>query len=147
MEVCNLINSAGFYGVRIQETDIEYDVAKFARKSQARKLICGNKYFAFFKFNRVFSPRQGSGQEAVIDKIWEEKTASNSRIYNASKFRLAEIRLGDANPAANPETINKFVLEVGITYYKELLGTHYCPENGQLMREAVQQGLGNKESS
>ena len=34
VEVTNLISEDGSYGVSIQETDIDYDVQKYARKSQ-----------------------------------------------------------------------------------------------------------------
>ena len=68
----------------------------------------------------------------MIDQIWTEKTSANPRLYNASKFRLAEIQ--------EPKD-GKFLLEVGITCYKDLLGTHYCQRSSELVRKAKENQL------
>ena len=52
--------------------------------------------------------------EADIEVIWHEKTRSNKRVFNGSKFRFHDIEFG-----TRPKIL------IGITDYKDLLGTHY----------------------
>jgi hypothetical protein len=69
-----------------------------------------------------------STQTEVIESTWRKRTENNSRIYNASKFRLAGIQLDGVS--------NKLELKVGLTSYKEILGTHYSDVTKELQEEA-----------
>ena len=64
----------------------------------------------------------------MIESNWVERTATNPRIFNASKFRLAGIGYGSG--------CDHLELRVSLTSYKELLGTHYSSVTEQLMQEA-----------
>ena len=70
------------------------------------------------KYGRV------KGDLEAIEAGWRRKLAENSRIYNMSKFRLAEVRMeGD-----------EVVLEIGLTDYKEFVGTHLVEERYERRR-------------
>ena len=71
--------------------------------------------------------------ESEIDRIWNEKKKVGNRIYNASKFRFSGF--------ATPKTAGgEIELRIGLTDYKDLLGTHYGavePEEGANVSNAV----------
>lgn len=79
-----------------------------------------------------FQRNQGSTIEAEIQAFqetnWLEKCARNSRLYNASKFRLASFTC--------LESRSRIGIQVGITSYKELLGTHHFGKAEQLLNES-----------
>lgn len=63
-----------------------------------------------------------------IDAIWRDKSATNSRLYDAPKFRLAALSL---HPASDNYSA---IVRVGLTSYKDMLGTHHSPLAGELTR-------------
>lgn len=56
----------------------------------------------------------------MIEKLWSKRIGDNTRIYNASKFRLASHRW-------NSDT-NKLEMRIGITDYKDHVGTNLSPD-------------------
>lgn len=56
----------------------------------------------------------------MIERLWGERTKSNARIFNASKFRLAGHCLSKEEDALE--------LRVGITDYKDHVGTNLSPD-------------------
>ncbi len=76
----------------ISDVHIEFDVEKFKRQenSTLQKQI-----------------------DAFLEENWKRKCEQNSRLYNASKFRLASFAY---------QSREKVRIKIGITSYKELLG-------------------------
>ena len=56
----------------------------------------------------------------MIERLWGERTKSNARIFNASKFRMAGHCLSQEEGALE--------LKVGITDYKDHVGTNLSPD-------------------
>ena len=71
--------------------------------------------------NRKTSP----SIEESIEKIWREKCSNNTRLYNASKFRIAGVQ------TMQPDVVE---LDIGITSYKDLMGTN-CHAHGKKLVE------------
>ncbi|TRY80482.1 hypothetical protein TCAL_02979 [Tigriopus californicus] len=93
-------------GLLESDSGIDYDVHSFGRNT-----------------NRA-------DHEAAIEALWHEKTSSGqTRVYNASKFRLKGLEVKSKE--------SQFVLKVGLTDYRDLLGTHYS----KLTNQMVQDGL------
>ena len=65
------------------------------------------------------------GQEEVIEQTWLDKTSQNHRLYNGPKFRLAEIEVEDKTTT----------LKVGLSSYKDMLGTHYASNASDLVAD------------
>jgi len=63
--------------------------------------------------------------EEFIETNWSLKSAQNPKLYNASKFRLHDFTVDS----------NRVVIQVGLTSYKELLGTHYHPKVEELTQD------------
>ena len=57
--------------------------------------------------------------EEKVNAIWEEKCNSNNRLYNRSKFRFSGLSYND-----------QIIFEIGLTSYKELMGTNCKREFG-----------------
>lgn len=74
------------------------------------------------KFNR----KVHKNVENFMEEYWNQKCSENPRLYNGSKFRLDSFQL--------KEKLLK--IQVGITSYKELLGTHHHPNADQLLNES-----------
>ena len=68
-------------------------------------------------------------QERSIEEFWAERKKISPQIYNGAKFRLHGVTL---NP---PEGMP--VLQMGLTSYKEMLGTHYAPDREELISTVV----------
>ena len=64
----------------------------------------------------------------MIETRWAEATKQNSRLYNASKYRLAASSLHEG----------KLVLRVGLTDYKDHVGTNLSPTAGQYVMEDME---------
>ena len=64
----------------------------------------------------------------MIETRWAEATKQNSRLYNASKYRLAACSLHEG----------KLVLRVGLTDYKDHVGTNLSPTAGQYVMEDME---------
>jgi len=63
-----------------------------------------------------------SALEACIDEIWTKRVSDNPTIWNGSKFRLASV--SDSN--------DDVTFNLGITSYKDFIGTNWSPEAQQL---------------
>lgn len=69
-------------------------------------------------------PGQGF-TDGDIEALWQAKVASpNCRVFDASKFRLAKTTTSN-------DTVR---LNVGLTSYKEMLGTHHSPRASDLTK-------------
>ena len=71
--------------------------------------------------------------EKNIDTIWKHRTASNSSLFNGTKFRFENILDASRTP----------VLNLGITDYKSFLGTNCAPNWEQLDPTTMASPLGN----
>ena len=60
--------------------------------------------------------------ETHIEKIWAEKCSKNSKLFNASKFRLNDLQVTVDDESDKSDTIH---LQIGITSYKEHCATDY----------------------
>jgi len=70
--------------------------------------------------------------DATIDSTWDKRVSANPRVYDAPKYRLAgalPLRADD-HGTARPVAC---ALKLGITGYKEYLGTHTAAHLGRLM--------------
>jgi len=56
--------------------------------------------------------------EADIDEIWSRRTADNPTLWNGSKFRISSV-----SESAVDVTFN-----LGITSYKDFIGTNWSPD-------------------
>ena len=56
--------------------------------------------------------------EQRIEELWAAKLATNPRMFDASKFRLADMELVDG----------RLTLRIGLTSYKDYVGTNLRPE-------------------
>ena len=70
-------------------------------------------------FSRSFDRKQHAGDEANIGAAWAAATAKNPRIFDGSKFRLHR-----ATEAGGDGSV---LLELGLTGYREYLGTNRLP--------------------
>jgi len=59
-----------------------------------------------------------------IEGIWDARFAANPRIFNGSKFRLADVKYG-----ANNKEEKTLKLCIGLTNYKSFLGTNCTPDD------------------
>jgi len=66
-----------------------------------------------------FAMRENKDLREEIEKRWSEATAAQPRLWNQSKYRLAGYSL---NSEGRPQ------LEVGLTDYKDHMGTNLSPE-------------------
>ena len=77
-------------------------------------------------FSRSFDRKEHANDEANIGAAWAAAKAKNPGIFDGSKFRL--------HRAAEAGTDGSVLLELGLTGYREYLGTNRLPaaERGQL---------------
>ncbi|XP_052058476.1 uridine diphosphate glucose pyrophosphatase NUDT22-like [Mytilus californianus] len=73
------------------------------------------------KFNRNILPEL----ETDIDDIWSDRLKKNPKLYNATKFRLDTTELN----------ANKVKLNIGITSYKDFIGTNWSPNAKELQNK------------
>ena len=78
-------------GVTEDMVDVEYDVSKYNMKSTEET-------------------------RTMIERIWSRRTQENSRLYNATKFRLAA-HCWDSDR-------RRVTMRVGLTDYKDHVGTN-----------------------
>lgn len=57
-------------------------------------------------------------KEDPIDIVWKHRVKENPRLFNATKFRIHSVKTGDDN------NVN---MSLGVTDYKEFLGTNWAP--------------------
>ncbi|XP_068247969.1 uridine diphosphate glucose pyrophosphatase NUDT22-like [Palaemon carinicauda] len=87
-------------------------------------------------FNKeTFARRTTLDIDEQINNVWKEKTSKNSRLYNASKFRLSRWYLAE----------ECWVLDVGLTDYKDLCGTNLA-SNRQIIQEKGLEDFGDSQS-
>jgi hypothetical protein len=72
----------------------------------------------------VFARKQHPSLEQAIQDTWGTRTKDNPHLYNGLKFRLDRLEPGP-----------QFCL--GITDYRDFLGTHYGPARGQLVTDGI----------
>jgi len=60
--------------------------------------------------------------EARIDEIWNRRVTDNPTLWNGSKFRIASVSESNGDVTFN----------LGITSYKEFIGTNWSPEADSL---------------
>ena len=68
----------------------------------------------FVNYSLNFSRKSLAHIDKTIDEIWQVKCYSNKRLYNGSKFRFAGVRVEECG----------ITLDIGLTSYKELMGTN-----------------------
>ena len=71
--------------------------------------------YHFERFSRLKTSKIQNELEKFMNDNWKEKVKSNPRIYNASKFRLADFQLNDGN----------IKIQIGITSYKVCISGLY----------------------
>lgn len=76
------------------------------------------------KFNRRSKPNL----ESDIDTVWNKRLNENPKLYNGSKFRLESTDLDNAN----------LILNIGITCYKDFIGTNWSPDAKKLHAEGIE---------
>ena len=79
---------------------------------------------------------RGAEQERSIEELWAEKKKVSPQVYNGAKFRLHDV-------IVRPLEEVPVVLKMGLTSYKDALGTHYAPDREELISSAKEKGLGN----
>lgn len=72
--------------------------------------------------------------ERSIDTIWKDRIASDSSLFNGSKFRFENVQYASSSLT---------VLNLGITDYKSFLGTNLATHWQQLQPQALASPLGN----
>ena len=74
--------------------------------------------------------------EAQIDAIWKDRKKHNPSLFNGTKFRFAGVRQSD-------RMHEKVIIDLGITCYKDFLGTNMSPNWHELKPENLASPLGN----
>ncbi|XP_045607295.1 uridine diphosphate glucose pyrophosphatase NUDT22 isoform X2 [Procambarus clarkii] len=82
-----------------------------------------------------FARRASWDIDQQVNKLWEAKRAKNSRLYNGDKFRLAGWYREE----------EKWVLEIGVTSYKDLCGTNLA-HNARSLQERGSKDFGNAQA-
>ena len=59
-------------------------------------------------------------------------SSENSRIYNASKFRLCQLTKPTSNATSSEQCGGLALLKVGLSCYKDMIGTHHNPNKDRL---------------
>ena len=83
------------------------------------------------KFNRDPLPN-----ESDIEKVWNAATLRNPALWNGTKFRLHSINQNDRE---------EIVFNLGITSYKEFIGTNWSPDVKHL-RDMGEKQYGNSQT-
>ena len=78
------------------------------------------------KYNRLQLPAE---QEKAIEEIWSKRMAENPLLWNGTKFRLDSIDNVDG----------KVTFNIGITGYRDFLGTNWSPDVSFLHELGIQQ--------
>ncbi|XP_076442657.1 uridine diphosphate glucose pyrophosphatase NUDT22-like [Babylonia areolata] len=84
------------------------------------------------EFNRQSLPED----EASISKVWASRLQENPRLFNGTKFRVH---------SASREGAGTVTLNLGLTDYRQYLGTNWAPWVGQLQARG-QQELSNPQA-
>ena len=59
-------------------------------------------------------------------------SSENSRIFNASKFRLCQLTKPTSNATSSEQCGGLALLKVGLSCYKDMIGTHHNPNKDRL---------------
>lgn len=79
-------------------------------------------------FSPQYNRRVHRPSEYLINMIWEERLGSNARLHDGEKFRFHDAILRDPN---------HIQLKLGLTGYKDYVGTHMrSPEEHELLLAA-----------
>lgn len=82
----------------------------------------------------LFRRRTNRSHEAAIHSRWRRLLRQNPRLYNGSKFRIAAVSL---DRATNSDQCCRFVcLSLGLTCYRDHMGTNCCEAAARLLQEA-----------
>lgn len=77
-------------------------------------------------FDNKFDRLSNDCIETKIDKIWNEKCQHNPHMFNGLKFRLQSLsKMVDSNIRTEESSLN-IHMELGLTNYRDYIGTHYC---------------------
>lgn len=74
--------------------------------------------------------REPHPTDAEIERVWTERRAQNERLYDATKYRLAAVRAADG----------RCELDLGLTSYREYLGTHTGASHAALVADGARAG-------
>ena len=74
--------------------------------------------------------------EAQVDQVWTDRLANNNKLYNGTKFRLHSVTM---------TTTTELHLQLGITCYKDFLGTNWSPVSPSIL-EMGQRDYGNSQA-
>jgi len=75
-----------------------------------------------------------ASHEAAIDEIWNSRLQGNPTLWNGSKFRIASVTDGSDGVTFN----------LGITSYKDFIGTNWSP-NAKTLRRLGDQDYANSQ--
>lgn len=75
--------------------------------------------------------------EAQIDQVWTDRLAHNNKLYNGTKFRLHSVIKNTTKPLLH--------LQLGITCYKDFLGTNWSPLSSEIL-EMGKRDYGNSQA-
>lgn len=91
----------------------------------------------FVQMSREFSRRTlAVAEEAAIDTIWANRLKENPRLFNGTKFRVHSVSL---------DTSGTFTMNLGLTDYREYLGTNWAP-NVKELQDKGQRELGDPQA-
>jgi len=88
-------------------------------------------------FNRrKDSPTEQNSGSQFIEDVWNKRLQDNPRLFNKTKFRIHEIKKSNST---NTNEKGKLVdIHIGVTDYKEYLGTNWSPKVLKLKEEGDQ---------
>lgn len=81
-------------------------------------------------FSQEFDRKTEQWIEDSINSIWAVKCQENGRFYNGSKFRFAGFNMTDIE--------NRVILNIGLTSYKDLMGTNCDLAGEKLVRYGLE---------
>ena len=76
-----------------------------------------------------YNMKETEETRSMIERLWGERTRSNARIYNASKFRLASHGVSEVTGLVE--------LRLGLTDYKDHVGTNLSPDVQKYIGQGV----------
>ncbi|KAL8564539.1 hypothetical protein ACOMHN_003297 [Nucella lapillus] len=88
------------------------------------------------QMSRDFNRRTQPEDEASVNKIWAHRLQDNPRLFNGTKFRVH---------SASCEAAGTVTLNLGLTDYREYLGTNWAPWVGELQARG-QRELSNSQA-
>ncbi|XP_061168090.1 uridine diphosphate glucose pyrophosphatase NUDT22-like [Saccostrea echinata] len=74
--------------------------------------------------NKEYNRRKHNDYDKQIDANWNKRVSDNPKIFNGTKFRLSSVSLSN----------DTFTMNLGLTCYKEFLGTNWC-KNAKFLAE------------